>query len=88
MTHYHICWSKNGQTSQTLDWERFGTAEEAKDAAKRLVLPGENYAIEQFDGNCARCAESLKRAADRMGKTETEGQEKPLEAQLPPVQVL
>jgi hypothetical protein len=85
MNHYHIRWFN--KTGQTLDWERFGTAEEAKDAAKRLVLPGEDYTVEQFDGNCARCAESSKRATSRAAKTESEGPEKPLEAQPPRVQL-
>lgn len=58
MTHYHIHWSR--QTRDILDWQRFDTADEAHVAAKELVQPGEEYAIEQFDGDCQRCIESMK----------------------------
>ena len=32
-----------------LDWEDFRTQEEAERRAKELVLPGEKFAVEQFD---------------------------------------
>jgi len=51
MTHFHIRWSKTA----SLDWEPFDTQEEAEASAKQLVLPGETYTIEKFDGACPRC---------------------------------
>ena len=50
MVHFHICWSDS-----KLDWEAFPTREEGITRAKELVLPGETYVIEQFDGACPRC---------------------------------
>jgi hypothetical protein len=64
--HYHIRWSKKIGTN--LDWECFITVEEATDAAKLLVLPGESYSIEQVDGDCPRCTEIMKRRASKMGE--------------------
>jgi hypothetical protein len=61
VTHYHIRWSRKSHT--ILDWERFDTPDDANNAAEQLVLPHEGYTIEQFDGNCPRCAE--KHAHDR-----------------------
>lgn len=58
MNHYHIRWCK--QTGNTLDWERFSTPEEAKDSAEQLVQPDEEYSIEQFDGDCPQCAQTMK----------------------------
>lgn len=55
MNHYHIRWS-----ASKLDWEAFGTQQEAETAAKQLVRPGENYTIEQFDGDCPRCGEGAR----------------------------
>jgi hypothetical protein len=49
-THYHIRWSQ-----LTLDWERFDTREEAEERAIQLVLEGEYYTIDAFDGTCAHC---------------------------------
>jgi hypothetical protein len=46
--HYHIRWS--GKTS--LDWQRFGTREEANTEAAHLVLPGESFTIEECSEDC------------------------------------
>jgi hypothetical protein len=59
MEHYHIRWSSNGGTN--LDWQRFANQEEAQDSARELVKPGEDYVIEQHDGDCPRCAEQTRR---------------------------
>lgn len=53
MNHYHIRWDNS-----KLDWEAFQTEEEAKAAAERLKRAGENYAIEELDGDCQRCKRS------------------------------
>jgi len=50
MTHFHIRWSNS-----KLDWEAFHSQEDAAAQAKELVLQGETYVIEQFDGTCPRC---------------------------------
>jgi len=50
MIHYHIRWANS-----KLDWDVFQTAEEAKTTAERLRLPGENYVIEERDGDCQNC---------------------------------
>lgn len=60
VNHYHIRWSES-----KLDWEAFGTREEAETAAKQLVRPNENYSIEQFDGHCPRCGEMRPRDGGR-----------------------
>lgn len=52
MRHYHIRWNADEQ----LDWEPFQTEHEAKAAATELVRTGENYTIEESDGDCLRCA--------------------------------
>ncbi len=52
--HYHIRWSES-----KLDWEAFSTHTEAEKRAKELVRDDEDFTIEQFDGNCPRCAEGL-----------------------------
>jgi|HubBroStandDraft_2_1064218.scaffolds.fasta_scaffold441970_1 hypothetical protein len=49
-THFHIRWSQ-----LTLDGERFATREKAEERAIQLVLEGEFYTIEAFEGTCARC---------------------------------
>ena len=74
MTHYHIHWFR--KTCNILDWERFETAEKAKDIASRLVLPGEKYGIERFDGHCPTCAEVMKRRTGKStGNVQNAGQE-------------
>jgi hypothetical protein len=50
MLHYHIRWS-NGK----LDWEAFDEEAKAKSSAENLVMQGESYTIEAFDGNCSEC---------------------------------
>lgn len=55
MQHFHIRWS-----GAKLDWEAFRTQEEAERQAKQLVLPGEKFIVEQFDGECPRCNEVRK----------------------------
>jgi hypothetical protein len=50
--HFHIRWS-----GEKLDWEAFNTQAEAERQAKELMLPGESFAVEQFDGDCPRCGE-------------------------------
>ena len=50
--HYHIRWTRSG----LLDWQRFRDKEEADANAKGRALDREAYAIEKFDGTCARCA--------------------------------
>lgn len=51
MMHYHIRWSNS-----ELDWEPFGTREEAEASALNLVRPNENYTIQEFDETCSECA--------------------------------
>jgi hypothetical protein len=46
--HYHIRWAGKA----TLDWQQFGTREEAKAGAAHLVLPGESFTIEQCSEDC------------------------------------
>lgn len=53
--HYHIRWSR----VVPLDWECFSTRAEAEARAKQLVRQDETYAIEKFDGACARCRDAL-----------------------------
>ena len=50
-THFHIRW----RLANRLDWEPFGTSEEAKSRASELAHPGEVYQIEQFDNLCLKC---------------------------------
>lgn len=54
MIHFHIRWSDS-----KLDWEAFQTREEATESAKELVLPGETYIVEEFDGSCPRCNDCI-----------------------------
>lgn len=86
MIHYHIRWSSKNR--KTLDWERFDTAEKAEDSAKRLVLPGENYSIEQFDSDCLRCAAIKEHSASNERKTKSGGLDISPDDQDPCVQVL
>ena len=58
MVHFHIRWS-----SATVDWDAFKSEQEAMAAAEHLALPGETYAVEQFDGDCAQCSRLAKLAA-------------------------
>jgi hypothetical protein len=49
--HYHIHWS-NGK----VDWERFTTRFDAESDAKKLVLLGETYTVEEYDdATCPQC---------------------------------
>jgi hypothetical protein len=54
--HYHIRWSDKA----ILDYERFDTRAGAEAGAKQLVRPGESYTIEEHDGACPRCQDTLK----------------------------
>jgi hypothetical protein len=58
--HFHIRWS-----GAKLDWEAFRTQTEAEHQAKELKLPGEEFTVEEFDGDCPRCREIRPRAVDR-----------------------
>jgi len=51
MTHFHIRWS-----TLDLDWEAFRTRAEAEASAVGLVRRSETYTIEEFGGDCPRCA--------------------------------
>src|SRR5690348_11514516 len=53
--HFHIRWSGKN----TLDWESFGSREEAEASAKQLVRQGETYTIEEYGLDCPRCAAAL-----------------------------
>jgi hypothetical protein len=57
LNHFHIRWSNS-----TFDWQIFNTREEAEALAKELVLPNEQYTIEQFDGDCPQCYRTEPRA--------------------------
>jgi hypothetical protein len=50
MTHYHIRWADS-----KIDWQAFPTKDETVVEAERLKRVGENYSIEEHDGNCERC---------------------------------
>lgn len=55
--HYHIRWSDS-----KLDWERFGTREQAEQAASRLARPGERFTLEHVeDETCIQCQKVFKR---------------------------
>ena len=56
--HYHIRWS----TGWLLDWQAFGTREQAEAAAAELVRPNESYAIEEITGNCEPCKNIVARS--------------------------
>jgi uncharacterized paraquat-inducible protein A len=43
-----------------LDWERFSERAEAEASARQLMRPGEAYTIEEHDGTCQRCQETMK----------------------------
>ena len=58
--HFHIRWSN--PSGSNLDWEDFANREDAEGRAKELVRPDESYTIEQFDGNCPRCAATTRAA--------------------------
>lgn len=55
MVHYHIRWA-----NLKLDWEAFKTEQEAKASAELLKHSGENYLIEELDGDCQRCTKLAK----------------------------
>jgi hypothetical protein len=50
--HYHIRWNEKAK----LDWACFATRAEAEKDARRLVLPGETYTIEEHGERCPQCA--------------------------------
>ena len=60
MIHYHIRWS-----DLKLDWEAFSTRREAEASAMQLARASETYTIEEFDGDCPRCAMLRKRQPGR-----------------------
>lgn len=49
--HFHIHWS----TSNTLDWQRFATRQEAQGRAEDLVRPHETFSIEEQSSDCPFC---------------------------------
>jgi hypothetical protein len=49
--HWHIRWSRHA----ALDFEPFGSPQEADSCACLMVLPGESYSVEKFDRDCVRC---------------------------------
>jgi putative methionine-R-sulfoxide reductase with GAF domain len=49
--HWHIRWSR----PSPLDFEPFGSPQEADSCAYQMVRPGESYSIEKFDRDCIRC---------------------------------
>jgi hypothetical protein len=53
--HYHIRWSGN----EELDWACFPTTAEALKSARRLAQPGERYTIEEENGACQRCQDTM-----------------------------
>jgi hypothetical protein len=62
--HYHIRWSRKA----ALDWESFGTQEEAEAAAGQLMCPGETYTIEEHDETCQRCRDAMKVKSSQASK--------------------
>jgi hypothetical protein len=50
LPHSRIRWHRGA----VLDWERFGTPEDATARAKLLAHADEGYAIEEHDGACPR----------------------------------
>jgi hypothetical protein len=50
MNHFHVRWDNS-----KVDWEAFQTEEQAKAQGERLKRPGENYVIEERDGDCQLC---------------------------------
>jgi len=59
--HYHIRWSGSG-----LDWERFGTRQEAEKAASQLARPGETFTLEHIsDKACTQCRKLCKRVLEK-----------------------
>lgn len=50
-THFHIRWLP----SDSLDWERFNSREDAEVRARELASPGESYVLDEFGANCERC---------------------------------
>jgi hypothetical protein len=55
LPHYHIRWSGK----EELDWACFPTAAEALNGAKQLARPGERYTIEEQNGACPRCQDTM-----------------------------
>jgi hypothetical protein len=64
MIHHHIRWSGG-----SLDWTRFETIAEAKEAAQELVKPGETYSIESFNETCSQCLRLVDRITRKESKT-------------------
>lgn len=54
--HFHIRWSGKA----TLDWGCFSTRAQAEASAKQLVRQEETFTIEEHNGTCLRCAETMK----------------------------
>lgn len=60
--HYHIRWSDS-----KLDWERASTREEAEQAAKQLVRPGETFTLEYIDDvTCMQCLKMTKFGSEQV----------------------
>ena len=58
--HYHIHW-----TGKALDWERFDTTADAEASARKLMLDGETYTIEEHDASCPQCMKFMKMVPGR-----------------------
>ena len=61
--HYHIRWSET-----KVDWEAFSTRAEAEALARDLARVDEEFTIEEFDGNCPRCANGFRSQHPRFEK--------------------
>jgi hypothetical protein len=55
-SHFHIRWV----LSDKMDWERHDTQPDAEASAKLLAQRSEEFAIEQFNGDCPRCPSVIK----------------------------
>ena len=66
--HYHIRWSKT-----KLDWEPFGTREEAEQAARQLGLYGETFTVELVDDKtCMQCLRLRRLVNEKVREAECE----------------
>jgi hypothetical protein len=55
-SHFHIRWV----LSDKIDWERHDTQPDAEASAKLLAQRSEEFAIEQFNGDCPKCPSATK----------------------------
>lgn len=59
MIHFHIRWLRKDK-KEKIDWARFDSQHEAEKFAEDLVLPEEEFVIEQFEENCEICRSARK----------------------------